>query len=278
MTGRPGMADPARSAAPASSVDPGSRAEPAAPADPAVLAALRRTVALACRILAARGLAEDVLGHVSARIDERRLLVRCRGPAERGLLFSTPDDVHPIDLDGPGELPGGYAAPNELPIHTGVLRARPDIAAVVHAHPPAILLAGLAGVALRPVFGAYNIPAMRLAAAGVPSYDRAVLIRRRDLAEQMVAAMGGADVLVLRGHGIVAAGASVEQAVVRALNLDVLARVCVDVARLGGAPPDLPAEDLAELPDLGGAFNDELLWRHHVARLEDEGHGLPAGP
>ncbi len=44
------------------------------------LAGLRRTVALACRILAYRGLAEDVLGHVSVRVGADRMLVRCRGP------------------------------------------------------------------------------------------------------------------------------------------------------------------------------------------------------
>jgi len=238
-------------------------------------ASARRMVAVACRVLAHRGLAEDVLGHVSVRVGADRMLVRCRGPKERGLLFTTEDDVRLVDLEGRGDLAGEYATPNELPIHAEVLRARPDVNAVVHVHPPSVLLAGLAELPLRPVFGAYNIPAMRMAAAGVPVYARAVLIRRAALGREMVTAMGGADVCVLRGHGVTTAGESVEQAAVRALNLDVLARVTLELARLGGQVPDISSDDMAELPDLGGAFNDLAVWRHHVARLECAGLGLP---
>ncbi|MGH3739801.1 MAG: class II aldolase/adducin family protein [Micromonosporaceae bacterium] len=235
------------------------------------LSALREAVALGCRILAHRGLAEDVLGHISVRVGPDRMLVRCRGPAERGLLFTGSSDVRLVDFDGDGELDGGYAVPNELPIHAEVLRARPDVTAVVHAHPPSVLVAGLAGIELRPVFGAYNLPATRMAIDGVPTYRRAVLIRRPELGREMVAAMGQAPVCVLYGHGVTTTGESVEQAVVRALNLDALARVSVEVAQLGGEPPELPAADVAELPDLGSAFNDLSVWRHHVARLEHAG-------
>ncbi len=235
------------------------------------LAELRYTVALGCRILAYRGLAEDILGHVSLRVGADRMLVRCRGPRERGLLFTEPQDVRLVDFDGRGELDGDYAVPNELPIHAEVLRARPEATAVVHAHPPSVLLAGLAGIELRPVLGAYNIPALRMALDGIPVYPRAVLIRRAELGREMLAAMGRATVCVLRGHGITTTGSSVEQAVVRALNLDVLARVCVDLARIGRQVPDLPPEDVAELPDLGAGFNDVTVWRHQVARLEQAG-------
>jgi hypothetical protein len=82
---------------------------------------------------------------------------------------------------------------------------------------------------------------------------------------------------VLTGHGITAVGSgpyAVEQAVVRALSLDVLARVNVEQALLGGRATDLTPEDIAELPDLGSAFNDLNLWRHRLARLRLAGLGL----
>src|SRR5450755_1572552 len=107
---------------------------------------LRLAVAQACRVLAFAGLAEDVLGHVSVRDGSDALLVRCRGPRERGLLFTTPDDIHLVGLDGPRELPDGYRAPSELPIHVETLRSRPAVTAVVHAHPPAVVTADLAGL------------------------------------------------------------------------------------------------------------------------------------
>jgi ribulose-5-phosphate 4-epimerase/fuculose-1-phosphate aldolase len=231
---------------------------------------LRAEVAEACRILAVEGLVDGILGHVSVRTAADRMVIRVRGPHEHGLRFSTADDVREVDLDGRGDLPDGYAVPNELPIHGEVLKARPGVGAVVHAHPPAVLACGLAGLPLRPIFGSFNIPAMRLAHAGVPVYPRSVLIRRPDLAAEMLAAMGEAPVCVLRGHGITVTGTTLHEAVIRALNLNALATVTLAVASTGranlDAAPDIPAEDLAELPDLGSAFNDDANWRYYAAK------------
>lgn len=234
----------------------------------------RRDVATACRILAHAGLAEDVLGHVSIRLDESRLLVRCRGPEERGLLFTYPGDVHVVDLDGQAEVPVGYAVPNELPIHTELLRNRPDAGAVVHAHPPAVVAADLASVPLVPLVGAYNIPATRMAAHGIPVFPRSVLIRTRVLGGELATAMADADAGVLRGHGIATTGPDVRSAVARALSLDALARMALSVARAGGVPEPIPAPDLAELPDLGPGLNDDSIWRHHLGRLRLAGLAL----
>jgi ribulose-5-phosphate 4-epimerase/fuculose-1-phosphate aldolase len=53
----------------------------------------REQVALACRMLAVEGLAETTLGHVSLRVADRHFLVRARRASERGLLFTTADDI-----------------------------------------------------------------------------------------------------------------------------------------------------------------------------------------
>ncbi len=233
-------------------------------------AAQRQLVADACRVLAARGLADGYLGHVSMRVEDELLLVRCRGPQERGLRWTTAEDVHLVTLDGEpgaeGEL-GEWTVPNELPLHTEVLRTRPDVAAVVHAHPPAVVAADLAGLAIRPVVGAFDMPGTKLAAAGVPVYPRGVLVRDRRLAGEMVAAMGDRPVVLLRGHGLTSTGRSVEEAVLSALSVDRLARLELAVVAAGGTLVDLPAEDLAELPDLGAGFNHATAWRHELANL-----------
>lgn len=232
---------------------------------------LRATIATACRVLAARGLVDGVLGHVSARVGPDELVVRCRGPHERGLAHTSAGDVWRASLDGaPRDLPDGYALPNELPIHAELLRARPDLGAVVHAHPRSALLCSLAGLTPKPVFGAYDIPALQLACDGVPVYERPVLIASVQRAREMVAAMAGADVCLLRGHGVTVAAETVEQAVVRTVALDSLLSITVELARLGATPPALSEEDLRELPDLGSAFNDELSWRALTATREGE--------
>lgn len=241
----------------------------------------RALVAAACRVLAARGLADGFLGHVSLRVDESTLLVRCRGPRERGLAYTEASDIRHVDLDGrpatPGEL-DGYATPNELPLHTEVLRARPGVNAVVHAHPRPVVVADLAGIGIRPIVGAYDIPAARLAAGGVPVYGRSVLVRNRELAGEMVEAMGDRPVVLLRGHGLTSAADGVEPAVLQAIGVTALAAMSLQVVAAGGWLADIPDRDLAELPDLGGAFNVEVAWRHELARLGDADTPLDSRP
>lgn len=231
------------------------------------LEAVRHDIADACRVMAARGLADGVLGHVSVRVDAEHLLVRCRGPRERGLAFTEPADVRLVNLDGEGDLEGGYSVPNELPLHTEVLRSRPEVRSVVHAHPFAVVAADLAGLAIRPILGAYDIPGAHLAAGGVPVHPRAVLVRDRRLAAEMVASMGDRPVVVLRGHGLTSTGDNPAHAVLRAISVDTLARMALAVASAGGTPVDLPDADLAELPDLGSGFTESTAWRHELARL-----------
>lgn len=232
------------------------------------LEALRAEVADACRVLAARGLADGHLGHVSVRVDPGHLLVRCRGPRERGLAATVPDDVRLVDLDGHGDLAGDtYRVPAELALHTEVLRSRPDVRAVVHAHPFAVVAADLAGHRIAPILGAFDIPGAHLAAGGVPVHPRSVLIRTRRLAAEMVAAMGEGPVVVLRGHGLTAVGADPAEAVLRARSVDTLARMILAVASAGGVPRPIPADDLAELPDLGRGLDQDVAWRHELSRL-----------
>lgn len=238
------------------------------------LAGRRAGVAAACRVLAARGLADGILGHISLRVGPDAILVRCRGPRERGLAWTTPEDIRLVTLDGEPVAEGGldgYAVPNELPLHSEVLRHRPSVSAVVHAHPPAVVAADLAGIRIRPIVGAYDIPATQLAAGGVPVYPRGVLVRNRRLASEMVEAMAERPVVVLRGHGLTSAAASIEQAVLQAISVDAVARLSLAVTASGGALVDLPEEDMAELPDLGPGFNTETAWRHELARLGEVG-------
>lgn len=231
----------------------------------------REAVAAACQVLAHRGLADGILGHISLRITGETLLVRCRGPRERGLAYTEAEDIRLVDLDGnpgaAGELGEGYSVPNELPLHTELFRRRTDLRAVVHAHPPRVVAADLAGLGVRPIVGAYDIPGSRLAAHGIPVYPRGVLIRNRGLATEMADAMGTRPIVVLRGHGLTSAAETVEQAVLQAISADSLAGLALQVASAGGELIDLPEADMAELPDLGGAFNTGIAWRHELARL-----------
>jgi ribulose-5-phosphate 4-epimerase/fuculose-1-phosphate aldolase len=230
----------------------------------------RALVAQGCRVAAARGLVDGILGHLSLRVDEDRLLVRCRSDDDAGVAFTRPSDIRLIGFDGgagaDGEL-DGYRVPNELPIHVETMLADRRHRAVAHLHPPAVVAADLAGVAIRPIYGAYDIPGAWLAREGVPVYERAVLIRNSALGKEMVAAMRGRPVVICRGHGITSAAATVPQAVLQAISLDALARMSLRVRSVGGTLRDIDDADWEHLPDLGSGFTADAAWRHEIARL-----------
>jgi len=230
----------------------------------------RELVAQGCRVAAARGLVDGILGHLSMRIDDGHLLIRCRSDTDTGVAFTQPTDVRLVRFDGSAGTAGeldGYRVPNELPIHAETMLANPGHRAVAHLHPPAVVAADLAGIAIRPIYGAFDIPGVWLARGGVPVYERAVLIRNSALGKEMVAAMRGRPVVICRGHGITSAAGTIQQAVLQAISLDVLARMSLRVLSAGGTLRDIDERDWDDLPDLGSGFNIEAAWRHEVARL-----------
>ncbi|ORA76479.1 3,4-dihydroxyphthalate decarboxylase [Mycolicibacter kumamotonensis] len=235
------------------------------------LAPLRAEVAQACRVAAVRGLVDGTLGHISARVDDEHLLIRCRSDSDTGVAFTRPDDIRLIRFDGSpgstGEL-DGYQVPNELPIHVETLLAHPEHRAVAHLHPAAVVAADLAGIRIEPIYGAFDIPGARLARGGVPVYPRAVLIRTAELGKEMVAAMAGRPVVICRGHGITSAAATVPQAVLQAISLDQLACMSLRIRSAGGTCRPIDESDWTDLPNLGPAFTAEAAWRHELARLE----------
>jgi ribulose-5-phosphate 4-epimerase/fuculose-1-phosphate aldolase len=239
---------------------------------PEALHELREKVALSCRILAMEGLVEGILGHVSARIaGSHEMLIRCRSNEECGVLFTKVSDIRRVDWNGLGPgLGEGYEVPKELPIHGEIYKVRPDVGCVIHVHPPAVLICGIANLEFRPIFGAFNIPAMRMALEGIPIFARSLLVTRPDLAVALIESMGQKHICLMKGHGITVTGATVEEATVRALNLNILAKVTLQVAQTGRQAVDIVAEDIVELPDLGAAFNDMWVWRYYARMAQEE--------
>jgi ribulose-5-phosphate 4-epimerase/fuculose-1-phosphate aldolase len=238
--------------------------------------ALRSKVALACRILASQGLMGDLTGHVSARVAGRAaMVIRCRSEDETGVLFTRKRQVRETGLEGRGPGPGKrFTAPIELPIHGETYRARPEVGAVVHAHPPAALMCGLAGVPLQPVFGAYDPYALEIAAAGVPVFGSAALIDSQERAAELIAAMGDSPLCLMRGHGVTVTGATVEEATLRAIKLESLARISWELALSGREVRELPAEEIEPFLQRSQGSGvipggQAMLWRHY-ARLAGE--------
>ena len=239
---------------------------------------LRDTIAVACRLLGHFGLARETTGHISARTGAGRMLIRCRGKDEAGIVFTDAEVVREVDLDGQHlDGAGDYEKPSELPIHGEILRARPEVNAVVHCHPRASMVCTIAGLELKPIFGAFDPPATQLAIAGIPVFPRSITIRNKQLADQMLDVMGDKSVLLMKGHGIVAVGRSVEEATLNAIRLETLAAITLEVVKAGGTPMPIADEEIAHFRNLretvGAAEgkHGNWAWRHYVKLLEAEG-------
>jgi HCOMODA/2-hydroxy-3-carboxy-muconic semialdehyde decarboxylase len=186
------------------------------------------------RILADQGVL-DGFGHVSARHDKRAdrfLLARSMAP---GLV--TPADLMTFDLDG-AAVGGDTRAPYlERFIHSEIYRARPDVKAVVHSHSPSVLPFGVTKTPLKPVYHMAGF----LGAAGAAVFDvrevlgpdNDLLIGSPALGKALAARLGQGLVVLIRGHGWVAAGSSVRTAVLHAVYTEVNARAEAEALRLG---------------------------------------------
>ena len=184
-------------------------------------AALKRRLVDACRILAMAGQGDDVWGHATARVPGTDTF--WMKPAGLGLEEVRPEDLQLIDLDGK-VLRGPHPRHSEVFIHSEVLRARPEVGAVVHTHP---------------------VPATVFSSLGVPLRftDTTDLIVTPELGRAVARTLGSRPALFLVNHGIVTAGATIEEATVNALLLDKIARAQLMVP--GGVPRVWTSDDEA---------------------------------
>jgi ribulose-5-phosphate 4-epimerase/fuculose-1-phosphate aldolase len=143
--------------------------------------------------------------------------------------------LHDI-LDTDGKILSGQGTPNtEFWIHARIYAARPDVAGVVHAHPPACICLTQIGEPHRIVHNAGGVFRQ-----GVPEYERIGLIRSRELGDLLATTLGDGIAVMMRGHGISTALPDVRTATVAAclleesaeLQLRMLATAGGDASRL----------------------------------------------
>jgi L-fuculose-phosphate aldolase len=210
------------------------------------LDAARTVVSQSCRIIGKMQMTREPAGHVSCRIPGTdQMLIKARGAGEAALRYVTPDDLIICDLEGK-KLEGraDLAPPNEVYIHTWLYRTRPDVNAVIHVHPATVMLFTICNKELLPLIGAYDPFALQLLLDGIPRYPRSVLIANDALGQDLARTIGDKSVCLMRGHGITAVGASVEEATITAWRLNDLAEINYRAALLGDPEP-IPDEDIA---------------------------------
>lgn len=198
----------------------------------------RREIIEAGRRLAERGLIVASQGNISVRAEDG-LLVTASGVSKGEM-----SDRHVIETDARGRSTKGGVS-SEIPMHVAIYERRPDVRAVVHAHPPAATAFAVAGLApdsavlAEAVLLLGHVPLVPYAA---PSTG--------DLAEATGEVMRHAHAALLANHGAVTVGSTLEQAMNRMETLEHLARVTL-MAKLLGEPRRLGADEVTRLLSLG---------------------------
>jgi len=239
---------------------------------------LRHKAAQAHQILAMTGSMNDTTGHVFVRVPgSDELLARCRNPHDCSPRYVEPAAMHRADFDGnPAEELADWVLPPERFIATELFKARPEVGCVIHAHPPAQVLCSNVGILLQPIVGSPNWGGALLAAKGVPVYPRSLLIHTPELGRAVAATLGNRDVVLLKHHGNVVVGISIEEATVRCIHIENLARLCWQTALAGRKPPSIPFEDFEDraavsMADGRAEGGAPRTWRYYAQMLEHGG-------
>lgn len=190
------------------------------------VAELKAKVAGCCRILYVEGHDDANLGHVSARLPEDSVFYM--KPQGLGLEEVRAEDVLTLNWEGQ-VLAGPHPAHNEYPIHSEIYRARPDVNCVIHTHP-----------FYSTVFSTLAMPFQTLNhdgvlfAQGLKIFNRTPdLLVTREQGESLAADLAGADAILLRNHGTVVVGRSVEEACLIQLALEKAVRVLLQAVGSG---------------------------------------------
>lgn len=224
-------------------------------------------LAAASRILAAQGVV-DAFGHVSVRCpaDTAQFhMPRAMAPA-----LVTPSDIVTYNLASEAidpEAPKGFL---ERFIHGEIYRARPDVGAIVHSHSASVIPFGLVGTGMRAMF--HNAA---FVGTDVPVFDirdafglTDMLVCDCERGEALADKLGKSNIVLMRAHGSVACGPSLQLAVFRAVYTEVNARIQHWSQALAGAGEVAALEPeecrLADVTNTGAALRAWELWRADV--------------
>lgn len=179
-------------------------------------------LAEAIRLLERSGII-DFNGHVSLRRPDGGLSINS-GRSNRARVTAV--DIVTVDRDG-AVPPGTERPPMELPLHAEIYRARPDVQAIVHAHPQWSTLLSMTGRPYEPVFAQGALPGR------VPIFPEMSSVNTGDRGRRVAAALGDGRTLMLRSHGTVVVGGDLLEATVLAIYLEENARRQCQAALLG---------------------------------------------
>lgn len=203
----------------------------------------RRLCEIAHRVHAA-GLVGGSDGNVSARLDGERVLISASATC---LGTLTPDDLVVINPRG-DVVDGVRRASSERWMHLTAYAERPDVHAIIHAHPPTVVAMTLVGMTMpdnilpETIIAFGNAPTAPYATPGTKQGGKVVEGLARDH-----------DAIILDRHGALTMGPSIEAAMMKLEQLEHAARI-ITLAKQLGAPRTLAPDEIERLVELRAAY------------------------
>ena len=185
----------------------------------------RKAIIAACLEMNRSGLNQGTSGNISLRWGDGVLITPTSLPYDR----MTPDDI--VFLDWDGHPTGGNRPSSEWRFHRDIMRAKPEVNAIVHAHPTYCTIIAIMGKEIPPlhymiaIAGGHTIPLAPYATFGTEA-----------LSNHAVTALKDRSACLLQHHGLIATGPTLDKAMWLAVEVEALARQYHGCLQLGGPP------------------------------------------
>jgi L-fuculose-phosphate aldolase len=183
-------------------------------------------------------------GNHSYRIGENRILCTPTGISKSALK---PDDICTVDLEGK-QVAGTRKRTSEINLHLAIYKARPDVRAVIHSHPPHATAFAVASVDLPTCIhpeAEVFLGAVKTAKYVTPGDQR--------LGESILPYVKDSNTILLQSHGVVCFHPDLEQAYYQLEIVDAYARILLLAKQVGSIRP-LDSAEMKELLELKAKF------------------------
>ncbi|MGH7816284.1 MAG: class II aldolase/adducin family protein [Candidatus Binatia bacterium] len=205
----------------------------------------------------------DIWGHVGVRLpDDKGIAVQLfRRPEEGKKDWLVHFDYSLKKLAGVGTIP------RESVIYNEIFKARPDVNAAVHCHASMCVALSLAD---RPV-SCVHVQSGRFG-SGVPIYPRPIYILDESEGADLARTLGDANGMMIKGHGIVTVGRSIDEACLNAVYMERTAKIMAMAQLFGfkGVPDDFIGQlsvSKEKLLSRGKRLSHSAEWNYYAEMI-----------
>ena len=197
-------------------------------------------------------------GNISVKINDNEFYCTPTGVSKGSL---TPDMIIKVDKDGK-KLEGKLNPSSEIKMHMRVYQERPDVNAVVHAHPPVATAFTIAGIDL----DQYILPEAVLTIGSVPTCEYGTP-STMEIPDSLLPYIQNHDAFLLQNHGALTVGCNLMKALFIMEEVEFNAKICKYAMELG-AVHEIPNDQLVKLMELRKKMN--LPGRHPGIEYDEE--------